>query len=482
MRSYFMPHAPVFLPTIGISEAPSVKQTYDAMHKAAKEIKEIAPDTIIVISPHGPRFSDALAIYNQQEYRGDLNIYGDFDNTYKFEKDDELIKAILEKSDANNMRYHPLSEAEFNKFGVETALDHGVLVPLYFITRHYTDFKLVCISDGDFDYAELIASGQIIKLASEALNRNVVVIASGDLSHTLSNQGPYEYNSAGPVVDNSVTAAINESNLDKLAFIDEDEVSAAQICGLNTLMILLGLYDTCEYESKLLSYEGPFGVGYGVGKFKALAKTLPHKRSETIIVEMKKKALLKQKSMHSFCNLALKVISYKAIHGLSPRVSIQEEGIIIDGEIMPLSKIELSELKRETNGIFVSVKKNGKLRGCIGQYASETPEPLYKQICYYAQQAAFKDPRFDAVTPDELPLLTVSIDLLSDLFKVMAPTMYDVKTYGIFVRKGDNSGILLPDISGVDNPVDQIRIAARKAGITVEGIEEYFRFTVERLI
>jgi AmmeMemoRadiSam system protein A len=130
-------------------------------------------------------------------------------------------------------------------------------------------------------------------------------------------------------------------------------------------------------------------------------------------------------------------------------------------------------------GVFVSLKKHGELRGCIGTF-QPTRENVAAEVIQNAVSAATQDPRFPPVSRAELDELEYSVDVLSEPERVSGKEELDPKRYGIIVKSGELRGLLLPDLEGVDTPEEQIRIAAMKAGIySAEGMELY-RFEVKR--
>jgi len=144
--------------------------------------------------------------------------------------------------------------------------------------------------------------------------------------------------------------------------------------------------------------------------------------------------------------------------------------------IEPPSKLP-PELSRRA-GVFVSIKKDGMLRGCIGTYLP-TKENLAAEIIANAVKAATEDPRFPPVRPEELPRLKVSVDVLSPPEPCTEADL-DPKRYGVIVEKGWRLGLLLPDLEGVDTVEEQLRIAKMKAGIPPDEPCKIYRFTVER--
>jgi AmmeMemoRadiSam system protein A len=127
---------------------------------------------------------------------------------------------------------------------------------------------------------------------------------------------------------------------------------------------------------------------------------------------------------------------------------------------------------------FCSIKKHGGLRGCIGTLEPAEPS-LADEIARNAWSAAFRDPRFPPVRPDELDDLTYSVDVLSPSEPCRVDDL-DPARYGVIVRSGWRRGVLLPDLSGVDTAEVQVAIALEKAGIAPDEPYDLRRFTVAR--
>jgi len=130
-------------------------------------------------------------------------------------------------------------------------------------------------------------------------------------------------------------------------------------------------------------------------------------------------------------------------------------------------------------GVFVSLKKRGELRGCIGTI-EPAHENLAVEIIENAISAATKDPRFRPVTEEELPELVVSVDILSTPERVAGHEDLDVLRYGLIVKAGTRRGLLLPDIEGIASVHEQMTVARKKGGIGEEEPAELYRFQVER--
>lgn len=140
---------------------------------------------------------------------------------------------------------------------------------------------------------------------------------------------------------------------------------------------------------------------------------------------------------------------------------------------------ELAPEMKEQAGVFVSLHRQGQLRGCIGTFAPTTGS-VAEEIIHNAIESSTKDPRFPPLTADELADLEISVDVLSQPEPVKSITELDARQYGVIVKSGWRRGLLLPDLEGVDTPEKQIAICRRKGGIGDAEPVELFRFKVRR--
>ena len=133
----------------------------------------------------------------------------------------------------------------------------------------------------------------------------------------------------------------------------------------------------------------------------------------------------------------------------------------------------------EKAGVFVCLKKDGHLRGCIGTF-----QPCCNNVALEtirnAVAASTQDPRFPAVSAEELDGLSYTVDVLTEPEKVDDPGQLDPKEFGVIVAAGQRKGLLLPDLEGVDSVSEQLRIAKMKACIGPHEKAELFRFRVKR--
>lgn len=167
---------------------------------------------------------------------------------------------------------------------------------------------------------------------------------------------------------------------------------------------------------------------------------------------------------------------------MHPYVEIAKRAVeeyVKDGKIISPPKNPAPEMQKRA-GVFVSLKKYGELRGCIGTFLP-CEENIYKEIVKNAVSAAMEDPRFPKVAENELPGIEYSVDVLSEPKKVEDMSDLDPKKYGIIVVKGFRKGLLLPDLEGVNTVEEQLRITKMKAGIAPDDRDiEIYGFTVER--
>jgi len=152
---------------------------------------------------------------------------------------------------------------------------------------------------------------------------------------------------------------------------------------------------------------------------------------------------------------------------------------ITSGKKLTPPKDILNELRDKKSGVFVSLKKFGNLRGCIGTFMP-VRDSVCSEIIENAISAATADPRFSPVTVDELDDLNISVDILSSPEEVNDVDQLDPRKYGVIVSSGFKKGLLLPDLEGVDTAEYQIKIAKQKAGIYPGEKIKLLRFEVKR--
>lgn len=462
LSAYLTPHPPVLIHEIGQGQEKLAGDTLAAMEEIGRDIGKRRPETIIVITPHGPLFSDAHSIALEESLKGDFGTFGHPELSYSFRNNLDLTYGIVKEALLEGVSLAQMTREMNKRYGLDGKLDHGVLVPLHFVDKYHSDFKLIPITYGLLSPGELHIFGRAITRAIQAGKEDVCVIASGDLSHKLKSSGPYTYAREGPEFDKRIMDAIENGDLVEIGGFPADLADKAGECGLKSLQILAGILSVYRISTRVLSYEGPFGVGYGTAVFDILGNS-----DKDILHEISKRE-----------RRALE----KVREGEDPLVGLARKSLehyVRNGDYLRLPEGLPDDLLNERFPVFVSIKKHGSLRGCIGA-TEPTMDNLAEEIIQYSVQAGTRDPRFPSVEEDELDQLTYSVDVLMKPEPVEDKGGLDPSTFGVIVEKGHRRGLLLPNLDGVDTVEDQLRIALNKAGIGPEEDFSIQRFKVVR--
>ena len=167
---------------------------------------------------------------------------------------------------------------------------------------------------------------------------------------------------------------------------------------------------------------------------------------------------------------------------MHPLVNIAKDAVelyVREGKMLPVNDERLSPDLRERSGVFVCLKTNGNLRGCIGTFQPTEPT-IARETVKNAISAATCDPRFPIVRPEDLDRIEYTVDVLTAPEPVADMSALDVKRYGVIAQAGGKRGLLLPDLDGVNTVKEQIAIAMQKAGIPQGTPVNLFRFEVKR--
>ena len=430
LGAFVLPHPPIVLEAIGHGEEKKIQSTIDGFKEIAHQIALLKPDTIVLSSPHAPAYRDTFFVSERSVDKGDFSRFNAGDVSVSVKTDLAFVSELKKR----NPDFVGSSLSS-------TDLDHGTMVPLHFILQAYSDFKLVRIGISFLDDEHHIEIGKTIRETADALGRKIVFIASGDLSHRLSKEGPYGYAEEGPIFDRTVTEILKSGELQQLQSISSDLMEKAAECGYRSLLILSGVIQGLPFNPELYSYEGPFGVGYATAGF---------------IPAFAKKG-------DPYVKLARMAIN----------------SYVKTGNEIDLPPDTLAELTHIQAGVFVSLHLRNQLRGCIGTIYPLT-SCVGEEILRNAVLACAQDPRFSPVTIAELEELDISVDVLGAAEDIPNKSKLDVKRYGVIVSKGRRRGLLLPDLEGVDSIGQQVSIALSKAGINSDEDYHLQRFEVIR--
>lgn len=430
--SALMPHPPVLIPEIGRGREFEAVKTLEGIKQLTSELKK--PDLLLILSPHQPYAPGALFVNTANSYNGSFTL---------FDVPDVKVNPV---SPADNTRelceYLQKSDVEvYTQNYEDLTRDQGSMIPLYFLQQEWKDLPEVIIASPiGLTPQKAFDLGKI--LANFKSNKNLALLASGDLSHRLTPDAPAGYEPAyAPEFEAAIEKALKDNSPNAINEMDRFVIERAGECGLRSVMAMLGL---CSGKNiKVFSHEWPFGVGYCT----ALC------------------VFTNDNNIPAPVQLAKETVTRLLIQSNLP-----ENG----------NDIVSSVLWNEHKSCFVSIKtKNGDLRGCIGTL-SPVQESLDKEIIANAVSASTRDPRFPPMTKDELSNVVFSVDILSEAEPIESITQLNPKMYGVIVSKGYRRGVLLPDLEGIDTAEQQVQIAAMKAGLyDLDGVK-LERFTVTR--
>jgi MEMO1 family protein len=456
LATFIVPHPPLIVPQIGKGEEKQIQKTIAAYHQTASKIAELKPDTIIITSPHSIMYSDYLHISPGIKAYGDFSQFRAPDIKMEVEYDKEFVTQ-LEKLAVN----HGIDAG--TKGEQKKELDHGTMVPLYFVNQYYKDYKLVRIAISGLSSLTHYRFGNLIQEVVNKSDKNYVFIASGDLSHRLKEDGPYGFAKEGLSFDKEVIEAIEKGDFLTFLKFKEEYCDLAAECGLRSFIIMAGALDGKSVHSELLSYEGPFGVGYGVGSFYPIGENDNRKYGQIYEEQLTKEIDDIKSNEDAYVKLARQSLEYYIKNA------------------KPLKRPDnlMDELMNERAGVFVSLKKEGKLRGCIGTIMPTT-DCIADEIIQNAISAAVQDYRFSPIEEDELPWLVYDVDVLSKSEPINSIKELDVLQYGVIVSYKGKRGLLLPNLEGVNTPEQQVEIALQKANISPHENYSMERFRVVR--
>ena len=457
LGAVLMPHPPVLLPEVGKGREAEIAATGRAMAEAAREVAGWNPDVLVVASPHIVLYEDYFHIAPGSGGRGDMADFGVPQVRVEVSYDQPLRAEIIRRAEEARLEAGTLGQRD-------PRLDHGTVIPLFFLQQAGVRCPVVRLGLSGFSPLEHYRLGQCVAQAAQALGRRAVFVASGDLSHKLTADGPYGFAPEGPRFDRIVTQAMADGDFLTFLTLDPSLRQRAAECGLGAFQIMAGALDGLAVAPRLLSHQGPFGVGYGVALFPVTGED-------------------SRRCFAGPCRQVQQARLAERRAGEDPWVRLArlslETYLRTGSRLQHLPQDLPPQMTREAAGVFVSLHLEGQLRGCIGTTAP-TQENVAWEIVRNALSAGLRDPRFPAVEADELERLEYSVDVLGRPQPVESTGQLDPRQYGVIVRCGERQGLLLPDLDGVDRVEDQLEIALRKGGIQPDEPYTIQRFKVVR--
>lgn len=252
-----MPHPPILVPFVGGERIKEAEKSQKALIEVAKKIKSLENelDAIVVITPHGAVSEVTVPVYTSHIFEGNFVSFGFPKPNFQYKGCPELAVALAKEA------------AQFASRSPETVLDHGVLVPLYYLNEEKINLPILPIAIGILPLNKLFEFGKKIRTAAENLNKKIAVIASADMSHRLTEDAPSGYDPKGSEFDKKLFELVRNYDVKGILNFSPKLAAEAGQDALWSIAILLGALDGIQVKHEILSYEGPFGVGYMVAVF-----------------------------------------------------------------------------------------------------------------------------------------------------------------------------------------------------------------------
>ena len=467
LRAYVLPHPKLAIPAVGRGQERKISKTLSAFDTVAQEIAYLRPDTIIFITPHNVIYDDYFHISPGEGAKGNCEKFGTRHVKLSLKYDPNFAAVTAFVSGKYGISAKTLGERK-------APLDHGVMVPLWFINRRYSKFKSMRISPSRLDGRAHYKLGQCLSEAAANIGRRTVIVASGNLSRRPDKDGQSKivkainaqpgYDPQDAIeYDNEILHIFETGAFNRLFSVPKSLREGADECGHAVFTMLAGCLDRRQVRPEILSYENAFGEGYAVASF----TPGPYDESRNFLEQTEyrqRRLVLKSRSSEDdYCVLARRALEYYVLHG----------------HTLPIPVGLPREMLTTRAGAFVSLYVDGKLRGAAGALGPTT-DSVAAEIVKYAVAAGQQDKRFPPVSEDELPELVYKVDVIGSPEVVTDASQLDVTKYGLIVTCDDSWGVVLPNQPGVETGEQQIAAVRERAGVLEDVPVKMERFAVFR--
>lgn len=255
------PHPPLLIPDVGQGKEQEISGTIKAMQKLAGDLAAAKPDMALIISPHGQWQYDAMGAFTGPASQGDMLNWGSKIPGISLSNDTYFVKSLVKECEKAKIPVNSLGSRDY-------LLDHGVMVPLHFLLPSIKGVPLVPLTFSALPLSTHLDFGRVLHKVASSLNKRAAIIASGDLSHRLIPGAPAGYDPKGKEFDEHIVRASAKMDIKSILDMNDEFIERAGECGLRSIVILMGALQAQKVKPEILSYEGPFGVGYLVASFK----------------------------------------------------------------------------------------------------------------------------------------------------------------------------------------------------------------------
>jgi AmmeMemoRadiSam system protein A/AmmeMemoRadiSam system protein B len=440
-----MPHAPILVPEVGGERGGAAQASCQAMREAAAYVMSFRPETLVLISPHSPRQPRAFGVWAGERLQGSFAQFNAPRAQVSLPNDTQLAHAIVTEAKIRDLATWMIHDR---------TLDHGALVPLWFLAEAGWAGPIVVLSLNYPQDGGLGELGEAIAAAAHATHRRIAIVASGDMSHRLTPDAPCGFHHQAHQFDETFIRLVRDGDYHEIRNIDPELRELAAEDAVDSTLVAAAAVDWRTTGHKVLNYEGPFGVGYGVAILFAEKSNPADRRPAPAHATNREGVILP--------GLARQSVT-AALRGSS--------------ELPPAATGQYLSAQR---GVFVTVhERSGMLRGCAGTILAVCAN-LVAETWRSARLAALEDSRFPPVEADELPNLSFDVSVLHSMEKVSSADELDPAHYGVVVSTEDGRrGLLLPGIADIKTREQQLGLARKKGWIGPDEPVMLQRFQVD---
>lgn len=441
-----------------------------AMDQYARRIAQLRPKVIVTVCAHSLSYLNSLSILDADELCGSLAAFNRPFVRMQKPVSRALFDAFCALCGDSSHPAMALGTDHLRGRSATLELDFGIIVPLSFIDRYYTDYELLAIGTGNVGVAQAAACGRALAQAARQCALPTVVLCSADLSQLIDPTGAAQFLRSATLYDTAVCAALRSGDADAFFAIDPVLAQNAGECGRRAIAFGLGALDGHHWQADCVDPH----MARGVSRFAAyLQPGAPGGGSfvDRAVQAQVQRNLALNADQDAYVRLARMAIR-SAIQG-QPRPPWQQCRAA-------MSEFEALRMEKHRAGVYVSLYRDARVQASAGSPLPHA-DHVGTQILEAAQNAGSRA-RF-GYTLDEMALshMQICVDIIGPMEPVQGLSKLDEKRYGVMVQKDGKSAVILPGTEEATSPARQVFAAARRAGLqrNAEGIKIY-RFDVER--
>lgn len=253
-----VPHAPLLVPSIGSTYAKELAPTLQALKELEGELYMMKPEMLLVISPHLQIGDGYFPLNGAPLLSASFKEFGDPKTTFSYPTDNEQVSHLRYSMHQKHLPLNTISQSE---------MDYGTSVALALVASHLTDISLVSMGISNLSLEDHWNMGKAIRVSLQESNKRIAVIGSADLGHKAGPDSPYGFSPQSQSFDSLIQTMIRENRLADIKTLNPNIQEESGECGLRVFAMIFGLLEGLQVESKILSYQAPFGVGHLVSEY-----------------------------------------------------------------------------------------------------------------------------------------------------------------------------------------------------------------------